>query len=173
MTTPDAFGTPLSRRSFLTAAAVGLAGLSLTACGTRSRAPTASGVDPQALATAEATRPHSGRTVTGALTAQPTQIDLGGPVVRTLAYGDTVPAPTIRAGVGDELAITVTNSMTTPPPCTGTASHCATTWTAPNRPARTSPPATRSPTDSRYPARAPTGPTRTWACKPTTGSTSR
>ena len=57
-----------------------------------------------AIKAVEATRPHSGHTVTTTLTAQQTDIDLGGITARTLAYGNTVPAPLIRANVGDELA---------------------------------------------------------------------
>ncbi|HJT94490.1 MAG TPA: multicopper oxidase family protein [Mycobacterium sp.] len=59
----------------------------------------------------EAARPHSGRTVAVELNPQRAHIDLGGRVATTLAYGDTVPGPLIRAGVGDELAVTVKNRL--------------------------------------------------------------
>jgi FtsP/CotA-like multicopper oxidase with cupredoxin domain len=64
-----------------------------------------------AIATAEALRPHSGRTVTASLAPQQAQIDLGGPIVRTLAYGNAIPGPLIRAKVGDELVVTVSNRL--------------------------------------------------------------
>jgi len=67
-----------------------------------------------AIAEAEAARPHSGHTVTASLTAQQTQIDLGGPIVHTLAYGNTIPGPLIRANIGDELAVTVSNRLDAP-----------------------------------------------------------
>jgi FtsP/CotA-like multicopper oxidase with cupredoxin domain len=67
-----------------------------------------------AIKAAEAARPHSGRTVTATLTAQQTDIDLGGVTARTLAYGSTVPGPLIRANIGDELAITVQNRLNEP-----------------------------------------------------------
>jgi hypothetical protein len=40
-----------------------------------------------------------------------TDIDLGGIQVRTLAYGNTVPGKTIRANVGDEIALALTNGL--------------------------------------------------------------
>lgn len=106
-----------SRRRFLAHAMAG--GLGLTACGrpttpTRSSNPLAPAVD-----AAEAARPHTGRTVTASLTAQPASIDLGGPIARTLAFGTALPGPVIRANVNDELAITVTNRLDHP-----TSVHC-------------------------------------------------
>jgi FtsP/CotA-like multicopper oxidase with cupredoxin domain len=38
-------------------------------------------------------------------------VDLGGPIVRTLAYGNTIPGQLIRADIGDELAVTVHNRL--------------------------------------------------------------
>ena len=55
--------------------------------------------------------PHTGRTVDAALTPQTTDIDLGGIQVRTLAYGNTVPGKTIRANIGDEVAVALTNGL--------------------------------------------------------------
>lgn len=114
MTTSGNLGPVVNRRAFLTATAVGLGGLALAACSTPSTtttSTTASGVDLNAILAAEAQRPHTGRTVTGRLTPQLTDIDLGGPTVRSFAFGDSVPAPVIRANIGDELAITVDNKM--------------------------------------------------------------
>lgn len=68
----------------------------------------------EAIAAAEAARPHTGRTVSASLTPQQVSVDLGGPVVRTLAYGDTIPGQVIRANVGDELAVHVANRLDRP-----------------------------------------------------------
>ena len=105
----------LSRRGFV-AAAIG--GLGLVACGRPpTPPPTPSGVPAtlaDAIAAAEAARPHTGRTVTASLKPQQVTVDLGGPVVRTLAYGKAIPGPVIRANVGDELAVTVANGLDRP-----------------------------------------------------------
>lgn len=94
-----------SRRSFLVATAA--AGASLVAC-TRDNA----GVVPKnAVADAEARRPHSGRTVSATLTADRARVDLGGSVADTVSYNGTVPGPLVRASVGDELAVTVRNRL--------------------------------------------------------------
>ncbi|OCB15658.1 multicopper oxidase family protein [Mycobacterium intracellulare] len=100
----------LSRRSFVAATVAG--GFALAACD-RSGEQTRTGNTAMAaaIAAAEAARPHTGRTVTAALTPQPTTIDLGGITVRTMAYGNAIPGPLIRANVGDELAVTVTNRL--------------------------------------------------------------
>jgi len=89
---------------------VGGAGLALSACGQSQPTPTLG----QAIAAAEKARPHTGRTVTATLTARPASIDLGGPIAHTLAYGDALPGPLIRANVGDELAVTVQNRLDGP-----------------------------------------------------------
>jgi len=101
--------TPLSRRGFIAAGIAG--GFALTGCSqSTTNASSSSAQMDAAIAAAEAARPHSGRTVTASVTAQPAQIDLGGPIVTTLAYGDTIPGPLIRAGVG-ELVVTVSNRL--------------------------------------------------------------
>src|SRR6266403_733135 len=88
----------LSRGAFV--AAVG--GFALAGCGRW----TSSAMSPPtsmeaAIVAAEAARPHTGRTVTASLTPQPATIDLGGTLALTLAYGNAIPAPLIRANVGD------------------------------------------------------------------------
>jgi multicopper oxidase len=100
----------LSRRSFV-AATIGGGFAVVAACG-RSTSPQPALDAP--IAAAEAARPHTGRTVTASLTAQPTTADLGGTLARTLAYGTGIPGPLIRANVGDELAVTVTNHLNHP-----------------------------------------------------------
>jgi FtsP/CotA-like multicopper oxidase with cupredoxin domain len=105
--------TRLTRRGFM---AVGIAGgLTLAACSQSKSQLTGSAAQmTAAIAAAEAARPHSGRTVTVTLTPQPAQIDLGGPIVHTLAYGNTIPGPVIRASIGDDLAVTVSNRLDHP-----------------------------------------------------------
>jgi multicopper oxidase len=116
VTRPQRPPAQLTRRAFVGAAILG--GLGLTACTDRTGSPAPDGtraVDRSAsIAAAEAARPHTGHTVEASLRPQPTTVDLGGPVVRTLAYGDTVPGPLIRANVGDELAVTVANGLDHP-----------------------------------------------------------
>lgn len=101
--------TRLNRRGFLAAGIAG--GLVLTGCG---RPKTASSPMTAAINAAEAARPHSGRTVTASLTPQPAKIDIGGRIVDTLAYGDTIPGPLLRATVGDEVVVSVSNKLDHP-----------------------------------------------------------
>ncbi|MHA7651844.1 multicopper oxidase family protein [Mycobacterium sp. ML4] len=109
-TSRNPFDTPnLSRRGFI---ATGIAGgLTLAGCGRTGKpaSPMAA-----AIAAAEAARPHSDRTVTVSLTPQPAKVDIGGRIVETFAYGDTVPGPLIRATVGDEVVVSVTNKLGRP-----------------------------------------------------------
>lgn len=104
--------TLLTRRGFMAAGIAG--GFALAAC-SQSKPPLSGNAQMSAaIAAAEAARPHSGRTVTASLTAQQVQVDLGGPVVRTLAYGNTIPGSPIRARFGDELLVTVSNRLDRP-----------------------------------------------------------
>ncbi|GAB3260444.1 multicopper oxidase family protein [Nocardioides dilutus] len=67
-----------------------------------------------AVARAEAARRSVGqRTVTARLVARPLTVDLGGVVVDTWAYGDTVPGPVIRATAGDQIRVVVDNRLET------------------------------------------------------------
>ncbi|GAB3008285.1 multicopper oxidase family protein [Mycobacterium bourgelatii] len=107
-----AFGAAqLSRRGFIGASLAG--GLALAACG-KSAPPTPAEQLANAIAATERARPHSGRTVTADLTPQPAEIDLGGVIAHTLAFGNAVPGPLIRATVGDELVVAVTNRLDHP-----------------------------------------------------------
>ncbi|HTX95032.1 MAG TPA: multicopper oxidase family protein [Mycobacterium sp.] len=104
--------TQLTRRGFMAAGIIG--GLALTACGQSKSQLSASAKMADAINAAEAARPHSGRTVTASLTPQQVQVDLGGPVARTMAFGNTIPGPLIRASVGDEVVVTVSNRLGQP-----------------------------------------------------------
>ncbi|SON60736.1 Multicopper oxidase MmcO [Mycobacterium simulans] len=74
-------GVQLSRRGFIGA---GIAsGFALAGCHSQNQ-PTGRAAMADAIAAAEAARPHSGRTVTANLTPQHAVIDLGGPTVHTL-----------------------------------------------------------------------------------------
>ncbi len=99
----------LSRRGFIGAGIAG--GLALAGCGHSQTTQTGETAMADAIAAAERARPHTGRTVTASLTPQQAQIDLGGPVVQTLAFGNTVPGPLIRASVGDEVVVAVSNRL--------------------------------------------------------------
>ncbi|OBK24440.1 oxidase [Mycobacterium asiaticum] len=102
-------GPLLDRRGFIAAGVAGA--FALAACG-KSKNP--SSPMSAAINAAEATRPHSGRTVTASLAPQPAKVDIGGPIVDTLAYGDTIPGPLIRATIGDEVVVSVTNKLDHP-----------------------------------------------------------
>jgi FtsP/CotA-like multicopper oxidase with cupredoxin domain len=98
----------LSRRHVFLGA-FGLAGLAaVSACGgTTSGSATAA-----AVRRSEATRRSAGqRVVTAKLTPRPTTVDLGGPVVNTWAYGDSVPGPLLRARAGDLMRVQVDNQL--------------------------------------------------------------
>jgi len=103
--------------SVLTVASVALGGCTVQAV---SPAPSTSDVIPPAfddrksILAAEAHRPRSGKARAFTLTPQLTTIDLGGVLVKTLAYGSTIPGPLIRANIGDELSLTVKNMLTDP-----------------------------------------------------------
>lgn len=103
-------GRVFTRRSFLIASAITGAS-ALAACSKTPPPATAGGIDQKAIAAAEAARPHTGRTVSVALRPQPATVDLGGVSVQTLAYGDQVPGPLVRASVGDELSVRVSNGL--------------------------------------------------------------
>lgn len=101
--------TRLSRRGFLAAGLAG--GFALAGC---AQSKTSSSPMTAAIDAAEAARPHSGRTVTASLAPQSVKIDIGGRIVDTLAYGDTIPGPLLRATVGDEVVVSVSNKLDHP-----------------------------------------------------------
>ncbi|AOW92381.1 oxidase [Rhodococcus sp. WMMA185] len=111
MASSSAPGFGVNRRTFLTAAAAGLGSLALAACTRDASSVDAHRVDENAVSFAEEARPHTGRTVNAALTPHRVEIDIGGPTVRTLAYGNSIPGAAIRANVGDEVEVALTNSL--------------------------------------------------------------
>ena len=82
------------------------AALGLTGC-TRPGTPVGAG----AVAAAESARPTTGTIRQVTLTARPVQVDLGGRVVSTWAYGDAVPGPPIRVTAGDRVQVAFTNDL--------------------------------------------------------------
>ena len=99
----------LTRRQLLVSA-VGVAGAAaLTGCGS---ATTPVGPRSAAVNRAEAARRANGaRVIAARLTPQQTTIDLGGPTVRTWAYGDTLPGPLLRMKAGEVLRVDVSNQL--------------------------------------------------------------
>lgn len=115
---------PARRTLFGAAAAVAGAGL-LSACSDsdpgggsghhdRGGAPGPEGyVDPAGpeVAAAERKRGRGGRIREVRLTAVETRLDLGGPEVKTWAYGDRLPGREVRVTAGDTLALTLANHL--------------------------------------------------------------
>jgi FtsP/CotA-like multicopper oxidase with cupredoxin domain len=64
-----------------------------------------------AVAEAESARPTTGTIRQVTLIARPIQVDLGGRVVSTWAYGDKVPGPPIRVTAGDRVQVAFTNDL--------------------------------------------------------------
>lgn len=112
----------LSRRTFLAGSLAVGAGAAIAACSSGAGPGSILKAQPtvvspnlfDAIRAAEAKRPHTGRTVTATLNPRPVTVDLGGRVVKTLGYADTVPGPLIRANVGDELQVTLNNGLQKP-----------------------------------------------------------
>src|SRR6266508_1118432 len=100
-----------ARRRRLLAGAAGAAGLLIVGgCGRDGGAAVAPTSD--AVRRAEATRQAAGgRLVTARLTPRPVTLDLGGPTVRTWAYGDNLPGPLLRARAGDRLRVDLINQL--------------------------------------------------------------
>ena len=102
---------PVSRRQLL-AGALGIgAAAGLTACGLRP-GPTPVGLG--AVAAAESARATTGRVRSFVLVARPLQIDLGGRVVTTWGFGDSLPGAGFRATAGDRVQVAFTNDLPEP-----------------------------------------------------------
>lgn len=100
---------PVSRRAALTGL-LGLGAAGLAAC-SGPGAPSAQPLGPGAVAAAEAARATTGRIRDYALRARATQIDLGGTVVDTWTYGQTLPGAALRATAGDRVRVAFTNDL--------------------------------------------------------------
>lgn len=106
----------VSRRTFIGAGLAATAVIGAGAGGAtylvRSR-PTAIEPTDALVRKAERLRPSTGNTIRKSLVANQAQIDLGGRVVDTRAFGDSVHGPLIRATAGDEIRIKLQNNLTT------------------------------------------------------------
>jgi len=98
---------PITRRQLLSGAFGLAAGATLAACGSSSLG-TAGGLGPIPAT------PTTGQTRSFALRARRTEVDLGGKVVSTWAYGDTVPGKPLRANVGDRVKVAFANDLPEP-----------------------------------------------------------
>ena len=102
----------LSRRSFLIGSvltgAAAVSGCSGASAPTGTPLKASSGLIQQAE---QARRSPGQRTVSAALTARPLELDLGGSVISTWGYGDSLPGPVVRATAGDILQISVDNQL--------------------------------------------------------------
>ncbi|MGF1598386.1 MAG: multicopper oxidase family protein [Acidimicrobiales bacterium] len=109
-----------TRRRFLTVGSLTAAGVWLGGCTSDSgrSEPSARGLmlpsDPSIAARETQRRSVDAGLTTVDLTAGPVTVDLGGVVVDTTGYGDTVPGPLIRVRAGDELAVTFRNQLADP-----------------------------------------------------------
>lgn len=108
--------TGINRRTLLigSAGAAGLLGLGGVAAWPRSGSGSPVGVSSAAVRRAEASRrtPNQ-RVVDARLIAQPITLNLGGLVVQTWGYGDSLPGPLLRAQAGDLLRVKVDNQLNT------------------------------------------------------------
>ncbi|MDP1877476.1 MAG: multicopper oxidase family protein [Actinomycetota bacterium] len=101
----------VERRTFLLAAAGTGAALGLAACG--------AGAASTSVGTAAITPRATARTGSGAtrrlvLRAQPIEVDLGGTIVATWAYGSTIPGRAFHATAGDRVIVDFRNDLPEP-----------------------------------------------------------
>lgn len=100
----------LSRRQLL-GGALGVGALAgLSACGLGSTR----GVSPTTAGPLPSPRPTTGTVRDFTLAARPVKVDLGGRVVSTWAYGDTIPGTPLRATAGDRITVAFTNDLPAP-----------------------------------------------------------
>lgn len=100
----------VSRRTVLGGLlALGAAGAGLSACGASARP-----VGVGAIAAVEAARRTTGATQSYRLRARATQVDLGGTVVDTWTYGETLPGAALRATAGDRVKVVFANDLPEP-----------------------------------------------------------
>lgn len=101
--------TRVSRRALLLGSAGGALSVAGSACGSSG---SAVGPASERVRRVEAARRTAGqRSVAARLTPHATTVDLGGVVVDTWGYGDTVPGPVVRATASDLLRVTLDNGL--------------------------------------------------------------
>ncbi|QPG48176.1 MULTISPECIES: multicopper oxidase family protein [unclassified Rhodococcus (in: high G+C Gram-positive bacteria)] len=105
----------MSRRMFLLGASAAAGAMALggpVGCARTGVAGSPVGPGAEAVRRLEAQRRTAGQAVVAAqVTARPVQVDLGGTVVSTWGYGDTLPGPLLRARAGDLLQVRVDNRL--------------------------------------------------------------
>ncbi|MGJ5670985.1 multicopper oxidase family protein [Rhodococcus aetherivorans] len=105
----------MSRRMFLLGASAAAGAMALggpVGCARPGVAGNPVGPGAEAVRRLEAQRRTTGQAVVAAqVTARPVQVDLGGTVVSTWGYGDTLPGPLLRARAGDLLQVRVDNRL--------------------------------------------------------------
>jgi FtsP/CotA-like multicopper oxidase with cupredoxin domain len=102
--------THVARRALLLGSAAGaLSVAGVSACGSSGSALSPASERVRRLEAAR--RPAGQRTVVAHLTPRASTVDLGGIVVDTWGYGDSVPGPLLRATAGDLLRVTVDNRL--------------------------------------------------------------
>ena len=104
----------MTRRQLL-GSALGVGSVAaLSACGV-GRAPTsAPAAAPGSPAAPTSSRPTTGTVRAYSLTSAPVEVDLGGTVVSTWAYGATIPGTVLRATAGDRVQVAFTNDLPVP-----------------------------------------------------------
>ena len=116
MTTDSDRAPGPTRRQLLAGAAGTVAAAALSGC-TRGSRPAATAVlaDSAHVAAAERRRRAPNATLVPVrLTAQQSEVDLGGLTVRTWTYGGTIPGPTLRVRRGDVLQVRLDNQLPDP-----------------------------------------------------------
>ena len=102
----------ITRRNLMLGAAGGAGVLALGGFAAFNQPGSAVGPLSGAVRSAEESRRRSGqKLVTARLTPRPLTVNLGGQVVQTWAYGDSVPGPLLRAQAGDLLRVDVDNRL--------------------------------------------------------------
>jgi len=104
----------ITRRNLMLGAAGAAGVLALGGAVAFSQSGSAIGPISESVRGAEESRRRSGqKLVTARLTPRPLTANLGGQVVQTWAYGDSVPGPLLRAQAGDLLRVNVDNQLPT------------------------------------------------------------
>lgn len=104
----------ISRRALI-GGGVALSGAALlSACSRTQAALSPVGPNDGVIDATEAERPSTGHERVFTLTAQETELDLGGTVVRTWSYGGALPGAELRVGAGDTVAATLVNDLPDP-----------------------------------------------------------
>lgn len=103
--------TTIRRRTLIAGSLAIAGGWLVTGCGQTGPSPTATATRGRSQLPSPASPAPGGTVVEKTLRAAPTTVDLGGVVVDTWAYADTVPGPVLQARAGDLMRITLDNQL--------------------------------------------------------------